>query len=176
MKVCSKCKIPKNELEFPKRKKEKDGYNPWCKLCINKYNKGLYLKNGRKNRICNPERNRESKLKWKTNNPEKVIEIRRRDYKNCHNKCLDYYGHKCALCPQIENLVIDHIGGYDGKSPRGGISLWRWLIKSNFPPGFRVLCMRCNTIDGALRSHPLLNLRGIDDLLNILKNTPYIKA
>ncbi len=34
MKICTKCKIVKNESEFSKSKKHKDGLRYWCKECI----------------------------------------------------------------------------------------------------------------------------------------------
>lgn len=33
VKVCSKCKVEKSELEFNKRKRSKDGLNSYCKVC-----------------------------------------------------------------------------------------------------------------------------------------------
>jgi hypothetical protein len=35
MKICSKCKIKKNELEFSKNRSQKDGLNNYCKICYN---------------------------------------------------------------------------------------------------------------------------------------------
>lgn len=56
------------------------------------------------------------------------------------------YGSKCVCCSEerVDFLSIDHIDGFDGKSPRAGAPLYRWLKRNNFPPGFRVLCMTCN--------------------------------
>lgn len=60
---------------------------------------------------------------------------------------------KCDCCGESskEFLSIDHTNG-DGPThrkdlsgnPRNGVSLYYWLRKNNFPPGFRVLCMNCN--------------------------------
>ena len=57
----------------------------------------------------------------------------------------------CQCCKEIaiEFLTIDHIRGGGRKHTRekgvgGGYSLYRWLIKNNYPEGFRVLCMNCN--------------------------------
>lgn len=57
---------------------------------------------------------------------------------------------KCACCGDNhkEFLTIDHING-DGAAHRkligrGGDKLYAWLIRNNFPEGYRVLCMNCN--------------------------------
>ena len=75
-----------------------------------------------------------------------------------------YGGARCACkeCPEHSNphlafLTIDHINGGGTKHrvkvggsriPGGGISvvhftIYRWLKKNGFPPGFRVLCWNC---------------------------------
>lgn len=61
---------------------------------------------------------------------------------------LDHYGNECECCgdgdPDI--LTIDHIDG-NGAAHRKTIpasQICSWLIRNNFPPGFRVLCFNCN--------------------------------
>lgn len=63
---------------------------------------------------------------------------------------INHYGGKCACCSEsiLEFLSIDHIDG-GGKKHRkeiggGGNTFYRWLIRNNFPEGFRVLCNNCN--------------------------------
>ena len=63
---------------------------------------------------------------------------------------ISYYSNgldKCECCGEeyIEFLTIDHIKG-DGNKHRKSFktSIYSWLIKHNFPVGFRVLCMNCN--------------------------------
>lgn len=63
---------------------------------------------------------------------------------------LTHYGGKCECCGEDEPLflTVDHING-GGKKHRqeiggGGFYLHRWLIKNNFPEGFRILCFNCN--------------------------------
>ena len=55
---------------------------------------------------------------------------------------------QCACCgeKQIKFLTIDHINGGGNKHRReiNSPNLYRWLIKNNFPQGFRVLCYNCN--------------------------------
>lgn len=57
----------------------------------------------------------------------------------------------CACCREIEPLflAIDHIDGGGAKQRKAlglqtGDQFYRWLIKQNFPPGYRVLCHNCN--------------------------------
>jgi seryl-tRNA synthetase len=45
-----------------------------------------------------------------------------------------------------------------------------YLIKNNFPPGFRTLCFSCNIIDGFLRNHENLKIDGMNDLVTRLKD------
>ncbi len=79
--------------------------------------------------------------------------------KNYHGKMnrenkktvIDRYGGKCVCCGEtyLEFLTIDHING-NGCRDRlkngggGGSKTYKWLIKNNFPPGFRTLCFNCN--------------------------------
>lgn len=66
-----------------------------------------------------------------------------------------YGGPKCVCCGEtlIEGLTIDHING-DGAACRretnhgGGLALYSWLKKNNYPPGFQVLCGTCNWAKG----------------------------
>lgn len=68
-------------------------------------------------------------------------------------KCIDYYSHgenSCACCGEnlLEFLSIDHINGGGGKERknirRSGVGIATWLVKNNFPPGYRILCHNCN--------------------------------
>lgn len=63
--------------------------------------------------------------------------------------CIEHYGGRCACCGEvhIEFLCIDHIngGGTKHREKIGkGDMIYRWLIKNQFPEGFRVLCSNCN--------------------------------
>ena len=64
-------------------------------------------------------------------------------------KVLIHYGFKCAMCgyENIDALTVDHIND-DGylQYESGGHTLYRWLIKNNYPPGFQILCANCQMI------------------------------
>jgi len=58
----------------------------------------------------------------------------------------------CACCGEdiLEFLTLDHLvdkrsdGGVRVGGDRVGQSLYAWLIRMQFPAGFRVLCFNCN--------------------------------
>lgn len=57
---------------------------------------------------------------------------------------------KCVCCGEtyLEFLSIDHINGGGRKHLKQigcyGQGFYAWLIKNNFPEGYRVLCINCN--------------------------------
>jgi hypothetical protein len=72
-------------------------------------------------------------------------------YRLKHEAILAYGGYRCA-CPGCTEtdpmfLTIDHVND-DGHVQRRqgltGLTLFRWLQKNNYPPGYRVLCFNCN--------------------------------
>jgi hypothetical protein len=63
MRICTKCKTPKSETEFSRRK-SKSGYNSHCKKCRNEAKK-LWCKN-------NKEHIKNEKMKWDEENKKHV--------------------------------------------------------------------------------------------------------
>jgi hypothetical protein len=64
-------------------------------------------------------------------------------------KVFEHYGNKCVLCGQDNKdfLTIDHInGGGNEHRKEVGSNIYYWLVKNDFPEGFRVLCYNCNCI------------------------------
>jgi len=68
-------------------------------------------------------------------------------------ECLVHYGGNppiCSCCGEkyLEFLTIDHIHGGGSRQRRSlgltGSFFYYWLIKHNFPKGYRVLCYNCN--------------------------------
>jgi predicted restriction endonuclease len=87
-------------------------------------------------------------------NREEVLERVKANGKRIRDKVLVHYGSKCACCGETipEFLTIDHINN-DGASHRrkllkSGGSLYRWIIKNNFPPDLQILCWNCNCSKG----------------------------
>ncbi len=68
-------------------------------------------------------------------------------------ECFQHYGKKCSCCEEIiiQFLTLDHEHG-NGNNHRkklfkhnvGGVHMYRWLKKNNFPKGYTILCMNCN--------------------------------
>ena len=60
------------------------------------------------------------------------------------------YGGKCVCCGETEIvfLTFDHINGGGNKHRRESYlarkALASWLVKNNYPPGFRILCFNCH--------------------------------
>jgi hypothetical protein len=75
-------------------------------------------------------------------------QYKKKETKEKRKIVLDHYGNKCACCGDTheEFLCIDHIDGKGAEHRReiGRQSIYRWLIKNNFPDGFRLLCWNCN--------------------------------
>lgn len=79
----------------------------------------------------------------------KVVNKRGKTYgRELKMKILQAYGKVCSCCGEshFEFLSMHHINN-DGKKHReelGSTSLYHWLEKQNFPPGFSILCMNCH--------------------------------
>ena len=137
---CSKCGRVKLLSEFHKNRALKAGIFSWCKSCGNRLVRGRRkkrLKHYREMEAKKRERNRVSLRLWHRN---RRIEMKR--------KIIKHYGGRCKCCGEdrIEFLAIDHIGG-GGKKHRkevGSGNMLYWIIKNNYPKGFRILCHNCN--------------------------------
>lgn len=86
MKVCSKCKVEKDEIEFYKRKEAKDGLYSMCKFCDKERSKKYHINNIEKIReyqkeykLNNAEKLKEYKKQYRLNNAEKLNECRRKN-------------------------------------------------------------------------------------------------
>jgi hypothetical protein len=76
-----------------------------------------------------------------------------------------YGGYICNCCKETEKsmLCLDHINndGYEHRKQigsRGGIGIYIWIVKNNFPDGFQILCYNCNQskrINGGTCAHKL---------------------
>jgi hypothetical protein len=68
-------------------------------------------------------------------------------------ECFQYYGNMCKCCGEtiFQFLTLDHEDGNGNNHRRklfkhnvGGVHMYRWLKKNNFPKGYSLLCMNCN--------------------------------
>ncbi len=81
---------------------------------------------------------------------------------------LKYYGNgvvACVLCGynNIDALSIDHIDGSGAKHRRenrylAGRKIYGWLIKNNFPDGYRTLCMNCQWVERVRCGNPAVQI------------------
>lgn len=94
-------------------------------------------------------------------NPEKRAKHRERGREACakaRREVFAHYGNQCSCCgePHVEFLTIDHPHGGGGAHrkaiKRAGSSFYMWLRREGFPPGFRTLCLNCNSVT---RHHPV---------------------
>jgi len=145
IKICIGCKKALDASEFYPHRGHKFGRSSRCRSCTKIYNMQHHERV--KNRAGFKERRRAYHSVWYKKNyherrgglNEKARAERRR--------CVEHYGGKCICCGETryEFLAIDHIEG-NGRQHRLSISgkTSRWLIKNNFPQGFRILCHNCN--------------------------------
>jgi len=83
---------------------------------------------------------------------KRANEYNRKKRREMREICINHYGGRCECCGEniYEFLTIDHINGGGNqhvkeiKKEMNTNSIYAWLIKHNFPEGFRVLCYNCN--------------------------------
>jgi hypothetical protein len=147
-KTCTKCGLikPKSEFRFGQ-----------CRACSN-----ARMAEYRKNRMS-PQAKASVKEKRKRyrNRNRPILNEKAKVWRlENKQKAFDAYGGRiCCWCCEndFDTLTIDHINN-DGAKHRkevfGAIrnvrsgssgSLYLWMKKNNYPPGFQVLCANCNT-------------------------------
>lgn len=123
---------------------------------------------GREYREKNRDALREKNRAYKRANRDKVNEGRRALYavnieterkrsrdgmrrlaQRRRQEALAAYGGKCECCGEEQEvfLDVDHIDGGGSahrKEVGEGSNFYAWLDRSDYPPGFRILCRNCN--------------------------------
>lgn len=83
---------------------------------------------------------------------KQIVQAIKKRYKERRILVINHYtnGKNSCQCPACDEtnfklLTLDHINN-DGKDHRNKIneSIYDWLFKNNFPPGFQILCWNCN--------------------------------
>ena len=161
LKRCPKCNryLPPTSEFFHHQAGRKDGLHAWCIECKRvgekERNRNWYTRNREKvleqtkaYAKAHPEAQRARHQKWYANHKELSAERVKRNQIELRRQVLEHYGGLCQCCgeTQYEFLAIDHING-GGRAHRRSIpgqSVYRWLRKHDFPPGFQVLCHNCN--------------------------------
>lgn len=137
VKTCTKCKVEKSASEFHRRKN------------YNKSGHGTYYPGGSSQ--CK-ECLQNAGSTWRYNNID--YNQRRNKTYRLRNRLavLSHYGGNCACCAEsrYEFLALDHIDGKGtehraslGNQGRGQNFYW-WIVRNNFPAGYRILCHNCN--------------------------------
>ena len=92
-KVCSKCLVEKNSVDFTKDIYRADGLSKFCRECQSKYytnNKGRILDNNLRSQRKYKHKNNLRKMLWSIKNMEKVRRTNRLYYKKNTNKITEY--------------------------------------------------------------------------------------
>lgn len=117
-----------------------------CRECCNKASK--------KWQKANPDQVKSSYMQRFKRDPEKIRKQKSSSQVLKHRKIkaavLAHYGGNPPVCdccaePRFEFLCLDHVGGGGAqhrKTFKG--SIYFWIVKANYPEGFRVLCHNCN--------------------------------
>lgn len=164
MKHCSRCDEHKHQSEFQRDKSKKDGLEHWCRECKSKDYKER-ARARRKAGLCHCGRPtdaesktcsvcKERSLSWINSGTNRKRcrdnEVKKR--REIKEIVFNHYGHKC-MCPggcditASEHLTVDHINGGGNRHRKEvgvGMAFYQWMIRKNFPPGFRILCYNCN--------------------------------
>jgi ribosomal protein L37AE/L43A len=147
-KICTKCKQEKSVSQFPKEKKRKDGYYPWCKPCLSLHRIERYRKIPRKiwieNKVC-------SQCKETKHRSQFLLY----EGKNLHYQCIE-----------CENKTLERVQ----KEIIFCSSCKKDLPKSSFIPSrqnsFRTQCKECarqyiNKNKEKIKNNTLLKYYGI---------------
>lgn len=135
--ACTVCKKIKSLSEFHKDRHHPYGVRTQCKECV------LAIQSGKTERIAKSEYDKQHYAKIRAHRLKqcKAYQLRSR------KAVLEHYGHICECCGEerFEFLTVDHING-GGIKHRKQIhsAFYYWLVKNNFPEGFRLLCYNCN--------------------------------
>jgi hypothetical protein len=130
-----------------------------CKVCGQEKDIGNFYQPGtRKNQFTRPFCN---KCRYAADAEGNKRRARERYFKLKERVFNAYGGYQCACCGETDpaSLELDHINE-DGAEHRrslttnwsgwwinknvAGLHIFRDLVKRNFPPGFQVLCSKCN--------------------------------
>ncbi len=167
MKLCTKCNKILPSLEFYKKSERKSGISSFCKICTKLDNNQRYHSKYKESSIFK-YRVKNYAHKWHIANKEKNNRRISDDEKKRRMQCIEHYGGRCECCGEVryEFLAIDHInGGGEKHRKKIGNKIARWLLRNNFPSGFRILCHNCNQAlghygycpheNGLVRNHPV---------------------
>jgi hypothetical protein len=116
--------------------------------------RGFFM-SSRKWRKKNREKIRKYKIEYWAKNRNRYILLKRASRTEAKNIIIKHYGGKCVCCGEThrEFLTLDHINGGGNKERKelkikAGTEFYLYVIKNNFPNGYRLLCSNCNCSRG----------------------------
>lgn len=145
-KICKMCGVTKRINEFPIDRSLKDGHKTVCNLCNIIRNKRYY------------QNSLNSKTAYRIKHKLEIREYHRRQLNDIKILVMTYYGNErcaCTICGEnrLSCLTIDHINGGGTKHRKsiniktgGGLHFYKWLLRNNYPQGYRTLCWNCQFI------------------------------
>ena len=140
-KLCKRCKQEKLIEKFTAHASTKDRLQTWCKDCCNEIR-----------RIARAEKKGYYATERERYREKHLVSCKRLYYKK-RKQVIEHYcpdGGKCVKCGfnDIRALSVDHINGGGSKHRKelNGVSIYKWLVDNDFPPGFQILCMNCQFI------------------------------
>lgn len=149
--LCPRCGKVKSIDDFYKIQTRPKGISHKCKQCISELNKTPNYKKTRSAYIQkNVSKYKQWQKQWDARHPIQRKEIDRRSRLRRKQKVIKHYGGQCSCCGEkiLDFLAIDHINGGGtqerNKLKMGGNGIYLYIIRENFPQGFRVLCHNCN--------------------------------
>jgi hypothetical protein len=123
-KYCNKCKKVKPLSDFNKSKRNKDGYQDWCRTCQKKYYKKHSGKTNKRNRKWYKENYngmKKQRQEYYKENRDYLTKQRRNNYLKSlynidlqeYNEMLEFQDNRCAICGKTpeengKRLSVDH--------------------------------------------------------------------
>lgn len=147
---CKKCGREKPLVDFDFSFKAKGWRRHECRACHRARMNAWHLahKDEAKQRAAAWYKDNPSQM-WPEEKKEKARANSRRYRQEWLEVVIENYGAKCVCCGETNRgfLTIDHINndGSDLRKTHGaGLTLYRWIIKNNYPEFFQILCYNCN--------------------------------
>jgi hypothetical protein len=121
-KICNKCELEKDIIDFPKNKASKDGYRNYCKKCKNDADKLYKIEYNKKYRTKNRESIKEYNKKYESENKDK-----RKEYRNINKDRISenrriYYKKKISndilfrISRKVRNIIYKSVINKNSKS------------------------------------------------------------
>lgn len=131
-----------------------------CRICNTTLNESNHYRSSHSShgyicKDCKKKFEKENSARRRSESPEKTKLSVKRSKDKLKESVFKYYccgDIKCKRCGfyDIRALTIDHINGEGFKHKKelgsAGNTMYRWIKKHNYPPGFQVLCMNCQFI------------------------------